>query len=86
MIRKLTRELGIAQYLGIVLEGLRNLLLLRGRTREQIQVPELATPAEANDAAARAATILALAEDAPAGHGLADTAVAAYDDEVSRLL
>jgi uncharacterized Zn finger protein len=62
------------------------LLLLRGRTRDQIQVPELAVPAEANDAAARAATILALAEDAPAGHGLADTSVAAYDDEVSRLL
>ena len=30
--------------------------------------------------------ILALAEDAPSGHGLADSAVAAYDDEVSRLL
>lgn len=62
------------------------LLLLRGRTRDQIQDPGTALPLEAGDAAARAATILALAEDAPSGHGLADTAVAAYDDEVSRLL
>lgn len=62
------------------------LLLLRGRTREQIQEPELFVTGEAGEAAARAATILALAEDAPTGHGLADTAVAAYDDEVSRLL
>ncbi len=61
------------------------LLLLRGRTREQLQDPR-AEAVEANEAAARAATILALAEDAPTGHGLADTAVAAYDDEVSRLL
>lgn len=62
------------------------LLLLRGRTREQIQEPELFLTGEAGEAAARAATILALAEDAPTGHGLADTAVAAYDEEVSRLL
>ncbi|MCW2855761.1 MAG: zinc finger domain protein [Marmoricola sp.] len=62
------------------------LLLLRGRTREQLQDPGAVLPAEADEAAARAATILALAEDAPTGHGLADTAVAAYDDEVSRLL
>ena len=61
------------------------LLLLRGRTREQLQDPSSGLP-ETDDAAARAATILALAEDAPDGHGLADTAVAAYDDEVSRLL
>lgn len=62
------------------------LLLLRGRSREQVQEPELTLTGEAGEAAARAATILALAEDAPTGHGLADTAVAAYDDEVSRLL
>ncbi|MCW2755459.1 MAG: zinc finger domain protein [Marmoricola sp.] len=62
------------------------LLLLRGRTREQLQDPAAVLPAEADEAAARAATILALAQDAPTGHGLADTAVAAYDDEVSRLL
>jgi uncharacterized Zn finger protein len=62
------------------------LLLLRGRTREQLLDPAAALTLEASDAAARAATILALAEDAPTGHGLADTAVAAYDDEVGRLL
>lgn len=62
------------------------LLLLRGRTRDQVQDPGAVVPAEAGDAAARAATILALAEDAPTGHGLADRAVAEYDDEVSRLL
>jgi uncharacterized Zn finger protein len=62
------------------------LLLLRGRTREQICDPTSFVSGEAGEAAARAATILALAEDAPEGHGLADTAVAAYDDEVSRLL
>lgn len=61
------------------------LLLLRGRSRDQLHDP-LRSPAEARDAAARAATILALAEDAPDGHGLADTGVAAYDDEVGRLL
>lgn len=62
------------------------LLLLRGRTSEQIQDPGSFLHGEAGEAAARAATILALAEDAPNGHGLADTAVAAYDEEVSRLL
>lgn len=62
------------------------LLLLRGRTREQVVDPGLFQSGEAGEAAARAATILALAEDAPTGHGLADTAVAAYDEEVSRLL
>jgi uncharacterized Zn finger protein len=62
------------------------LLLLRGRTREQLHDPGSFLTGEAGDAAARAATILAMADDAPAGHGLADTAVAAYDDEVSRLL
>ncbi|MFL6061973.1 MAG: hypothetical protein ACJ72E_12135 [Marmoricola sp.] len=62
------------------------LLLLRGRTREQVIDPGSLLPLEAGDAAARAATILALADDAPTGHGLADTSVAAYDDEVSRLL
>ena len=62
------------------------LLLLRGRTRQQIQDPGAFPSGEPGEAAARAATILALAEDAPTGHGLADTAVAAYDDEVGRLL
>ncbi|HET6154665.1 MAG TPA: hypothetical protein VFE15_17115 [Marmoricola sp.] len=61
------------------------LLLLRGRTRDQLHDPTEAA-VEPGEAAARAATILALAEDAPTGHGLADSAVAAYDDEVSRLL
>jgi uncharacterized Zn finger protein len=62
------------------------LFLLRGRTRAEVQDPGPAPAVEPGEAAARAATILALAEDAPTGHGLADTAVAAYDDEVSRLL
>ncbi len=62
------------------------LLLLRGRTREQVQDPGSFLSGEASDAAARASTILAMADEAPTGHGLADTAVAAYDDEVSRLL
>lgn len=62
------------------------LLLLRGRTREQLCDPTPMEPGETLDASARAATILALADEAPTGHGLADTAVAAYDDEVSRLL
>jgi uncharacterized Zn finger protein len=61
------------------------LLLLRGRTREQLldqPVPDLL----GGDAAERAAEILRLAQEAPAGHGLADSAVAAYDEEISRLL
>jgi uncharacterized Zn finger protein len=70
------------------------LLLLRGRTRDQLleAAPSLESAAfttrsaEAEDAAARAAEILRLAADAPAGHGLADSAVAAYDEEISRLL
>ncbi len=62
------------------------LLLLRGRSREQLHQLAEEVPPETGEAAARAATILALAEDAPTGHGLADSAVAAYDDEVGRLL
>ena len=61
------------------------LLLLRGRTREQL----LDTPPPSElpgDVATRAAEILRLAGEAPTGHGLADTAVAAYDEEISRLL
>jgi uncharacterized Zn finger protein len=61
------------------------LLLLRGRTREQL----LDDPAPAlplGEVALRAAEILRLAGEAPAGHGLADTSVAAYDEEISRLL
>jgi uncharacterized Zn finger protein len=38
------------------------------------------------DAPARAAEILRLAADAPAGLGFADSTVAAYDDAISRLL
>jgi uncharacterized Zn finger protein len=63
------------------------LLLLRGRTREQLldATPTPADPA-LDDAATRAEVILRLSREAPAGHGLADTAVAAYDEEISRLL
>lgn len=63
------------------------LLLLRGRTREQLLdgAPTPADPA-LDDAAERAAEILRLAREAPAGHGLADTAVAAYDETISRLV
>jgi uncharacterized Zn finger protein len=61
------------------------LLLLRGRTREQLAA-EPPSPVLLDDAAARAAEILRLAREAPAGHGLADSAVAAYDEEVSRLV
>ena len=34
----------------------------------------------------RAALLLSLAEHAPTGHGLADSAVAAYDEAVAQLL
>ena len=63
------------------------LLLLRGRTREQLldATPTPVDPA-LDDTAARATEILRLAGEAPAGHGLADTAVAAYDEAISRLL
>lgn len=70
------------------------LMLLRGRTRE-VLLAELegltagrAAPGENEraDAMSRAARLLALAEEAPTGHGLADTAVAAYDEAVARLL
>jgi uncharacterized Zn finger protein len=61
------------------------LLLLRGRTREQLlDEPPAAMPPE--DVATRAAEILRLAQEAPTGHGLADSAVAAYDEEISRLI
>ncbi len=70
------------------------LLLLRGRTREALlaQVTSLAGSTvppgavEREEARVRAAQVLALAEDAPTGHGLADAAVAAYDEAVARLL
>jgi uncharacterized Zn finger protein len=68
------------------------LLLLRGRTREALldavaeQLDTAGPAAAVEDAANRASRILRLAGDAPAGHGLADSAVAAYDEEVSRLL
>jgi uncharacterized Zn finger protein len=61
------------------------LLLLRGRTRDQLAAEPVA-PVLLGDAAARAAEILRLADDAPSGHGLADSSVAAYDEEISRLL
>jgi uncharacterized Zn finger protein len=61
------------------------LLLLRGRTREQL-LDEPAAPVPLDDSATRAAEILRLAAEAPTGHGLADSAVAAYDEEISRLL
>ena len=61
------------------------LLLLRGRSREQLL--DAAEPAMApDDVATRAAEILRLAAAAPDGHGLADSAVAAYDEEISRLI
>jgi uncharacterized Zn finger protein len=70
------------------------LMLLRGRTREDLlaEVAALASGAptpgveERDEVRIRAAQVLALAEDAPTGHGLADAAVAAYDEAVSRLL
>ena len=73
------------------------LLLLRGRTREALleQIDEAVTgprsgptpgSGERDDARARAAQILALAQEAPSGHGLADARSAAYDETVSRLL
>jgi uncharacterized Zn finger protein len=70
------------------------LLLLRGRTRETLlaEVSALAahSPApgleEREDARIRAAQILALTEEAPPGHALADATVAAYDEAVTRLL
>ncbi len=69
------------------------LLLLRGRTREAV-LAEVAAhagasapgAAEVEDARSRAAQVLALAEHAPHGHGLADATVAAYDEAVARLL
>lgn len=68
------------------------LLLLRGRTREALldgaaERLDSAGPSEAvDDAANRASRILRLVEEAPSGHGLADSAVAAFDEEVTRLL
>ncbi len=63
------------------------LLLLRGRSREQLlEAGPTSVPPELDDAVTRAAEILRLARDAPGGHGLADSAVAAYDEEITRLL
>jgi uncharacterized Zn finger protein len=68
------------------------LLLLRGRGRDAV-LGELETDAvegprraERDDAATRASRILRLAEEAPDGHGLADAAVAAYDEQVAGLV
>jgi uncharacterized Zn finger protein len=60
------------------------LMLLRGRTRERLLDPAVSTPVD--EVASRAAEILRLVDEAPTGHGLADTAVAAYDEQISRLL
>ena len=70
------------------------LLLLRGRTSEALHdevdahasVELTAGLGELEQARVRAAQVLALAESAPSGHGLADAAVAAYDEAVQRLL
>ncbi|HET8604204.1 MAG TPA: hypothetical protein VFM09_09775 [Marmoricola sp.] len=68
------------------------LMLLRGRTREALldavaaELDDGGVAALVDDAAARADRVLRLAERAPTGHGLADTAVAAYDEQVARLL
>ena len=62
------------------------LLLLRGRTREQLLEPSAVADPALDDVAARAAEILRLSGDAPRGHGLADSTVAAYDEEISRLV
>ena len=69
------------------------LMLLRGRTREAllgaVDVLGDEPPSEdreTDDAARRARQILGLADEAPTGHGLADAAVAAYDEQVSRLV
>jgi uncharacterized Zn finger protein len=68
------------------------LTLLRGHPREWI-LDEVESrlvaergPAERDDAMQRAALLLSLAEHAPAGHGLADSSVAAYDEAVAQLL
>jgi uncharacterized Zn finger protein len=69
------------------------LMLLRGRTREwfveevsaRLDAPD-ESPESMQDAMARARQVLALSEDAPRGHGLADSAVASYDEKVARLL
>lgn len=68
------------------------LTLLRGHPREWI-LDEIESrlvaergPAERDDAMQRAALLLSLAEHAPAGHGLADSSVAAYDEAVAQLL
>jgi uncharacterized Zn finger protein len=60
------------------------LLLLRGRSREQLL--DATAPDALDDVTRRAAAIVELAAEAPTGHGLADTAVAAYDEEISRLV
>jgi uncharacterized Zn finger protein len=60
------------------------LLLLRGRSREHLL--DAAEPDALDDVARRATAIMDLASQAPTGHGLADTAVAAYDEEISRLV
>jgi len=60
------------------------LLLLRGRSREQLL--DATAPQGLDDVIGRADAILRLAARAPTGHGLADTAVAAYDEEISRLV
>ncbi len=70
------------------------LALLRGRTREALLAevgaaasgPARPGEVEREEARVRAARVLALAEHAPDGHGLADAAVAEYDEQIARLL
>lgn len=71
------------------------LMLLRGRTREwfveevagrqDVATASTREPAT-RDSMRRARQVLALSDAAPSGHGLADSAVASYDEAVSRLL
>lgn len=65
------------------------LLQLRGLSSEELHERVgllLHDSPETGDVQRRAQAVLELAEGAPAGHGLADPVVAAYDEEISRLL
>ena len=88
-----THALALATLLGWAMsEDPYVLLLLRGRTRESLldavsdELVHAGPAATVDDAANRASRILRLADGAPAGHGLADSAVATYDEEVAKLL
>ena len=88
-----THALGLAVLLGWAVDADPwVLMLLRGRTREALldavagELDGGGIAGLVDDAAARADRIRRLVDAAPAGHGLADTAVAAYDEQVARLL